>query len=67
MNKLLKKIRKMLHDRRIRRTLTRIIAVVSALIVFVTTYALVLPAITMEKTASCGLVFFRKHERGFSD
>jgi len=55
MKKLLAKIRKILHDRRTRRFLTRFVSGVAALIVFVTTYALVLPAITMEKEANCGI------------
>ena len=55
MKKLLAKIRKILRDRRTRRFLTRFVSGVAALIVFVTTYALVLPAITMEKEANCGI------------
>ena len=55
MKKLLAKIRKILHDRRTRRFLTRFVSGVAALVVFVTTYALVLPAITMEKEANCGI------------
>ena len=34
---------------------TRFVSLVAAIVVFITTYALVLPAITLEKTASCGL------------
>ena len=34
---------------------TRFVSLIAAIVVFVTTYALVLPAITLEKTASCGL------------
>ena len=55
MKKLLAKIRKILRDRRTRRFLTRFVSGVAALVVFVTTYALVLPAITMEKEANCGI------------
>ena len=55
MKKLLAKIRKILHDRRTRRFLTRFVSGIAALVVFVTTYALVLPAITMEKVAACGI------------
>ena len=55
MKKLLAKIRKILRDRRTRRFLTRFVSGAAALIVFVTTYALVLPAITMEKEANCGI------------
>ena len=35
--------------------LTRFVSGVAAVVVFVTTYALVLPAITMEQNASCGI------------
>ena len=55
MKALLEKIRKLLKDRRFRRFWTRVVSSVAALVVFVTTYALVLPAITMEKTAACGI------------
>ena len=34
---------------------TRFVSLVAAIVVFITTYALVLPAITLEKTASCGI------------
>jgi len=55
MKKLLAKIRKILKDRRTRQLLTRIVSVTAAIVVFVTTYALVLPAITMETEAQCGI------------
>ena len=55
MRKLLAKIRKILKDRRTRQLLTRTVSVTAAIVVFVTTYALVLPAITMEKIAECGI------------
>lgn len=55
MKKLLEKIRKILRDRRTRRFLTRFVSGLGAIVVFVTTYALVLPAITMELEANCGL------------
>ena len=55
MRKLLAKIRKILRDRRTRRFLTRFVSGIAAIVVFVTTYALVLPAITMEKEANCGI------------
>ena len=55
MRKLLAKIRKILKDRRTRQLLTRTVSVTAAIVVFVTTYALVLPAITMEAEADCGL------------
>ena len=49
MRNLLEKIRKVLKDRRTRQLLTRTVSVTAAIVVFVTTYALGLPAITMEK------------------
>ena len=55
MRKLLAKIRKILKDRRTRQLLTRTVSVTAAIVVFVTTYALVLPAITMETEADCGI------------
>ena len=42
MRKLLAKIRKILKDRRTRQLLTRTVSVAAAIVVFVTTYALVL-------------------------
>ncbi|MDO5138440.1 MAG: hypothetical protein Q4D71_08290, partial [Oscillospiraceae bacterium] len=55
MKKLIAKIQKILHDRRTRQFLTRFVSVTAAIVVFVTTYALVLPAITMEREAHCGI------------
>ena len=55
MKQLLARIRKILHDRRTRQLLTRIVSGMAAVVVFVTTYALVLPAITMESQAACGI------------
>ena len=55
MKKLLEKIRKILRDRRIRTLLTHVVSMISAITVFVTTYALILPAITLEKQAACGI------------
>lgn len=54
MKRLLQKIRQLLRDRRFRRIWYRGVSSVAALVVFVTTYALVLPAITMESQAACG-------------
>ena len=53
MKKLLAKIQNILRDRRTRQFLTRFVSVTAAIVVFVTTYALVLPAITMEREANC--------------
>ena len=55
MQALLRKIRQIFKDRRTRKFFTRIISSVAAIVVFVTTYALILPAITLEKTAVCGI------------
>lgn len=67
MNKLLKKIRKIVSDHRIRRALASVIAVISAIIVFITTYALVLPAITEEKNAACGIEEHQHTEDCYSE
>jgi len=55
MKKLIARIQKILYDRRTRQFLTRFVSVTAAIVVFVTTYALVLPAITMEREAHCGI------------
>ena len=55
MKKLLARIQKLLRDRRTRRLFTRTVSLTAAIVVFVTTYALVLPAITMETEADCGI------------
>ena len=55
MKALLEKIRKLLKDRRFRNIWYRSVSLAAAVLVFITTYALVLPAITMEKTAACGI------------
>ena len=55
MKALLRKIRQILRDRRVRRFFTRVVSTLAAIVVFVTTYALVLPAITLEKVAACGI------------
>lgn len=55
MKALLERIRKILRDRRTRKFLTRLVSGVAAVVVFITTYALVLPAITMESQAACGI------------
>ena len=55
MQALLRKIRQILKDRRTRRFFTRVVSSVAAIVIFVTTYALILPAITLEKTAACGI------------
>ena len=56
MKALLIRIRILLRSRRNRQLLTRAVSVVAAIVVFVTTYALVLPAITLEQEAYCGIL-----------
>ena len=55
MQQLLKKIRKTLNDKKNRRQASRVVSSLCCVIVFVTTYAMVLPAITMEQQAQCGI------------
>ena len=55
MRELLRKIRKILKDRRTRQIFSRFVMSIAAVVVFVTTYAMILPAITLEKTAVCGI------------
>ena len=54
MKALIKRIRRLLYTRRTRGQLRRVISIVACIVVFATTYALVLPAITMETVARCG-------------
>ena len=54
-----KRIRRYLRDARTRTFWRRFISVIACIVVFCTTYALLLPAITMEKTAACG---FEEHQ-----
>ena len=67
MKALLRKIRQILRDRRTRRFLTRFVSGVAAIVVFVTTYALVLPAITMESEAACGIEAHQHDDSCYSE
>ena len=67
MKALLRKIRQILKDRRTRRFLTRFVSGVAAIVVFVTTYALVLPAITMESEAACGIEAHQHDDSCYSE
>ena len=67
MKALLQKIRQILRDRRTRRLFTRFVSGIAAVIVFVTTYALVLPAITMEAAAGCGLEAHQHDDSCYED
>ena len=55
MKALLRKIKQLLKDKRFRKIWYRGVSTIAAIVVFITTYALVLPAITMESEASCGV------------
>ena len=55
MKALLAKIREILRNRKTRRLWVRVISLMACVVVFISTYALVLPAITMEIEASCGI------------
>lgn len=52
-----------LAKKRRRRLWTKIVSVLGCVVVFVTTYMLILPAITMEQTAWCGI---EEHQHGDS-
>ena len=67
MKALLRKIRQILRDRRTRRFLTRVVSGIAAVVVFVTTYALVLPAITMESQAQCGIEAHQHDDSCYSE
>ena len=67
MQRLLEKIREILRNRRTRMFFTRFVSLVAAIVVFITTYALVLPAITLEKTASCGIEEHQHSDNCYED
>lgn len=67
MKTLLRKIRQILRDRKTRRFFTRFISTLAAVVVFVTTYALVLPAITMEAEAQCGMEAHQHSDECYED
>ena len=67
MQALLRKIRQILKDRRIRRFFTRVVSSVAAIVVFITTYALILPAITLERTAACGIEEHQHNDSCYED
>lgn len=67
MKALLEKIRRILRDRRVRRAFTRFIGGTAAVVVFVTTYALILPAITLEREAMCGMEAHQHDDSCYSE
>ena len=56
-----------MKDRKTRRFITRFVSAGAAFIVFVTTYALVLPAITMESEAACGIEAHQHDDSCYED
>ena len=67
MKELLRRIRQILKDRRVRRFFTRVVSTVAAIVVFVTTYALILPAITLEATPVCGVEAHQHTDECYED
>ena len=54
-NPLRKQIRSIMKDHKKRQMWYRIVTTLAVVVVFVTTYMLILPAITMENKAECGI------------
>ena len=67
MKALLERIRRILRDRRVRRAFTRFVGGTAAVVVFVTTYALILPAITLEREAMCGMEAHQHDDSCYSE
>ena len=67
MKALLERIRRILRDRRVRRAFTRFVGGTAAVVVFVTTYALILPAITLEREAVCGMEAHQHDDSCYSE
>jgi len=67
MKALLRRIRQILKDRRVRKFFTRFVATVASIVVFVTTYALILPAITLESTPVCGVEAHQHTDECYED
>ncbi|MBE6000019.1 MAG: hypothetical protein E7239_01225 [Sarcina sp.] len=67
MKRMLERIREILRNRHNRRAWTRIISVIACLVVFFSTYALIVPAITMEKTAYCGIEAHQHDDSCYSE
>lgn len=67
MKRMLERIREILRNRHNRRAWTRIISVIACLVVFFSTYALIVPAITMEKIAYCGIEAHQHDDSCYSE
>ncbi len=67
MRALFAKIREILRDRHLRRIWTRVISVMASVVVFISTYALILPAITMESEAACGIEAHQHTDECYED
>lgn len=55
-----------MKKRRLKRTWKRIVSVLGSIVVFCTTYALILPAITMSETSYCGIEEHKHDEACYS-
>jgi len=64
---LLMQVRNILRNRQSRKRFTRSMSIFAAVIVFVTTYWMVLPAITMEREAACGMEAHQHDESCYED
>ena len=67
MRALFARIREILRDRHLRRIWTRVISVMASVVVFISTYALILPAITMESEAACGIEAHQHTDECYED
>ena len=60
-NKLLSQVEKYEENRKHHKSWLRIVSALACVVVFVTTYMLILPAVTLEQTAYCGC---EEHQHG---
>lgn len=67
MKTLYRKIAQIMKNRAVRKRFRRWMSVVAVVVVFITTYATVLPAITLEKTASCGIEEHQHSDECYDD
>ncbi len=68
MKNLYKKIQRLLKDRRVGRKLRGSMMTFTCIVVFVTTYALILPALTLEKGALiCGMEVHEHNESCYAE
>lgn len=55
MRELLRQVTALLNDRKKRKAWMKLVSVLAGIVVFISVYMLILPALTMEKHASCGI------------